>query len=243
MIGTVGENSLSDWPHPRHLCVTHPFNNSRTNHKLHCANCYCYICDIPAKDCLSWASDHCHATDKNPSDVRKRRLKKQGQPSLILSSPSYTSGLFRGPRTGSENRATVTSAHLASSSMTGAVAEALDWTHPWDNSRLSLSVRRRILKTYMINHPEMAEIPSRRSCGVFEGYTYSLRGYTRSQRASCMKCSGRPNPTEMRKSAHFLGVVKLAFVRESWYDPHVSSEPLALKPVGLDRYVFSGVSL
>lgn len=54
----IGEtnNPLSTMPHPRHLCINHPFslfNKDKNNHKT-CPNCYCFVCDVPAISCEEW---------------------------------------------------------------------------------------------------------------------------------------------------------------------------------------------
>jgi len=73
IIASKGSNALADFPHSRENCVTHPFSGDK---KLHCSNCYCYVCDKPAKDCTMW-SKHCQATHSNPSWRRERELAKR----------------------------------------------------------------------------------------------------------------------------------------------------------------------
>ena len=73
VVATKGSNALADFPHSRENCVTHPFSGDK---KLHCSNCYCYVCDKPAKDCTMW-SKHCQATHSNPSWRRERELAKR----------------------------------------------------------------------------------------------------------------------------------------------------------------------
>jgi len=73
VIATKGSNALADFPHSRENCVTHPFSGDK---KLHCSNCYCYVCDKPAKDCTMWAS-HCSASHSDPRWRRERELAKR----------------------------------------------------------------------------------------------------------------------------------------------------------------------
>lgn len=66
VVGEKGQIACRDYPHPRHLCVKHPF--SSTPHDRHCDQCHCYVCESLAP-CLHWSTgifskDHCHATDK-----------------------------------------------------------------------------------------------------------------------------------------------------------------------------------
>lgn len=64
LVGSKGTNALTDFPHSRENCVLAPIatGKSKSNEK-HCANCYCYVCDIPATDCKTWRQ-HCHARHK-----------------------------------------------------------------------------------------------------------------------------------------------------------------------------------
>lgn len=58
IIGTTGRNPLEDFPHGREHCVRFLFQQDPA---LYCANCYCYVCDAPVKDCPKWTV-HCQAT-------------------------------------------------------------------------------------------------------------------------------------------------------------------------------------
>jgi hypothetical protein len=58
-------NVASNMPHPRETCTVHPFvskPDSRQSEKnmLFCSNCYCYVCQIRAGECMAWGS-HCNA--------------------------------------------------------------------------------------------------------------------------------------------------------------------------------------
>lgn len=82
ILAEKGKVACRDYPHPRHLCATHPFK--KTPHELHCKMCYCYICDVPAP-CRKWnegskdhSLSHCHAAANSPfwktlRDQEKRR--------------------------------------------------------------------------------------------------------------------------------------------------------------------------
>ena len=78
-----------DLPHARHSCPVYEFSrgmrNSNTNTSYsyyddvnnpkiftmemtaknvkHCPQCYCYVCDLPARDCVQWKALHCNASD------------------------------------------------------------------------------------------------------------------------------------------------------------------------------------
>ena len=81
VVGTVNALHL---PHMRPHCTANPFINSvapsQTSGNLKaCSLCYCYVCDVPVKDCPCWESSHCNATDKGSTAAhwRAERLKKQ----------------------------------------------------------------------------------------------------------------------------------------------------------------------
>jgi len=58
-VGRTGTIALSDFPHARENCAAVRFIAGREH--THCANCYCYCCDMPASTCAEWAL-HCKAT-------------------------------------------------------------------------------------------------------------------------------------------------------------------------------------
>jgi SNF2 family DNA or RNA helicase len=64
IIGTSGGDP--DLPHNRQDCPKHKFTHLRSSRSSFCTACFCYVCDIPAKDCKLWAT-HCHAADVGPS--------------------------------------------------------------------------------------------------------------------------------------------------------------------------------
>lgn len=68
--------ATSTLPHMRANCPTHIFSLGSNTHMTKCDQCFCYVCDIPAKDCTSWAS-HCHATDKGPDKYTWMILRRQ----------------------------------------------------------------------------------------------------------------------------------------------------------------------
>jgi hypothetical protein len=74
VVGATGSNALADFPHPRIDCVVHHWkaDSSLTDKQKHCDHCYCYVCDIPAKECKEWTS-HCVANNKE----RKWRLERE----------------------------------------------------------------------------------------------------------------------------------------------------------------------
>ncbi|KAK8934629.1 hypothetical protein KSP39_PZI014357 [Platanthera zijinensis] len=66
IVGETGHLACRDYPHPRHLCLSFPFNS--TPHEKHCKLCHCYVCDSPAP-CIYWnttlsTTDHCHSSEK-----------------------------------------------------------------------------------------------------------------------------------------------------------------------------------
>ena len=78
--GTSGE-----LPHMRPDCSVHRFKadgivSLGTNRKT-CENCYCYVCDKPAKECEQWCKKdkHCHAHAGDEEWYRKRATLKAGR--------------------------------------------------------------------------------------------------------------------------------------------------------------------
>mmetsp|Transcript_13439 Transcript_13439/g.44267 ORF Transcript_13439/g.44267 Transcript_13439/m.44267 type:complete len:1465 (-) Transcript_13439:1441-5835(-) len=70
MLGETGTTVLRDLPHPRGDCLSFVFSKTVisgcANNALKCENCFCYVCDVVAKDCKSWGdgsspTHHCHA--------------------------------------------------------------------------------------------------------------------------------------------------------------------------------------
>eukprot|EP00592_Proboscia_alata_P002764 CAMPEP_0194373150 /NCGR_PEP_ID=MMETSP0174-20130528/21570_1 /TAXON_ID=216777 /ORGANISM="Proboscia alata, Strain PI-D3" /LENGTH=796 /DNA_ID=CAMNT_0039152057 /DNA_START=60 /DNA_END=2446 /DNA_ORIENTATION=- len=56
-VGSTGLDALTNYPHSREHCIVFPI---RENPEKACTNCFCYVCDEPAKSCLKW-SNHCRA--------------------------------------------------------------------------------------------------------------------------------------------------------------------------------------
>ncbi|CAO2821383.1 unnamed protein product [Amaranthus hypochondriacus] len=78
VLAEKGKVACRDYPHSRHLCVTHPFKT--TTHESHCKMCYCYVCEKPAP-CEKWTKGdpclrHCDATVDCPSSNRLKETKK-----------------------------------------------------------------------------------------------------------------------------------------------------------------------
>ena len=106
VVGTVNTVAL---PHMRPHCTVYPFKKKKNQlavinlskddddeddnnnndadsidnknpNRQYCNLCYCYVCDVPAKDCKEWSkeSHHCNASDKDPYWKLKRRGRKMG---------------------------------------------------------------------------------------------------------------------------------------------------------------------
>lgn len=95
MVGAKNELKL---PHLRQHCVEKPFDKSfsavvwpgmqafdfsvvaklyglaSSKNSAACADCFCWVCDAPWKDCASWGL-HCHASDKDPVWAAERQQK------------------------------------------------------------------------------------------------------------------------------------------------------------------------
>ena len=70
-IEIVGGNMVTaaDMPHQREACTRFPFKyhylkNSAVN-ESYCSNCYCYVCEVKASECMDW-KEHCCANYKEP---------------------------------------------------------------------------------------------------------------------------------------------------------------------------------
>lgn len=74
-------NPTISYPHPRHLCGVNNFKT--TSHKLTCDKCYCYVCNIPAKDCREWKV-HCDANDEEYKWETMRNKKKSEAADVIV---------------------------------------------------------------------------------------------------------------------------------------------------------------
>ena len=62
-MGYRGDIALVDYPHARENCVQCPF--SKGNVHICCNNCYCFVCDVPYKECIVW-EEHCNARSSDP---------------------------------------------------------------------------------------------------------------------------------------------------------------------------------
>ena len=71
---TIIESNEPQMPHARKDCLRHRFcplvNATATSNVPHCDTCFCYVCDIPAKDCRTW-QEHCNVID----DVSGKHLR------------------------------------------------------------------------------------------------------------------------------------------------------------------------
>ena len=93
----MGQTNAVALPHMRQHCTECNFDSSQgngagtlskaaiENNSKHCDRCYCYVCDLPAKECIDWKSpvgslyrtaNHCCATDKVEYWKSYRLIKK-----------------------------------------------------------------------------------------------------------------------------------------------------------------------
>lgn len=76
IVGSEGQFVLMDCAHSRDTCVTFPFGGD--DKAKACANCWCFVCEVPWKECNSWSA-HCYACYADPKwhverdDLRKRK--------------------------------------------------------------------------------------------------------------------------------------------------------------------------
>ncbi|KAG2497725.1 hypothetical protein HYH03_004461 [Edaphochlamys debaryana] len=88
--GATGQVATRDLPHPRMDCAEHPFRESTSaSNAAHCAQCYCFVCDVKASQCRFWGTG---ARERDHANARKlgywRRLReaaKAGHGHFILS--------------------------------------------------------------------------------------------------------------------------------------------------------------
>jgi len=97
IVATKGQNALMDFPHSRENCATHPFATS-INKAVHCSNCYCYVCDVLASECVVW-SLHCNASHndrkwRSERESAKRRV-RDGLPPVANRTQSATTAAPR----------------------------------------------------------------------------------------------------------------------------------------------------
>ncbi|OEU07671.1 hypothetical protein FRACYDRAFT_250690 [Fragilariopsis cylindrus CCMP1102] len=99
IIGSTGKNANSDYAHSRADCATNPFEKDP---KMHCPNCYCYVCDDKASDCVKWDS-HCQAT-RSESKWRAQRSqarskRKRPERALHALDSCWSQGIVQTKRT------------------------------------------------------------------------------------------------------------------------------------------------
>jgi hypothetical protein len=70
----AAQNPMISMPHTRFQCQKFPFKNGNTI--TFCPKCFCYVCDVEAKDCKQWATHH-RATDEGPMASHWRELRQQ----------------------------------------------------------------------------------------------------------------------------------------------------------------------
>ena len=83
-VGSKGINPLSDFPHSREDCVKNLF---RIDPAKFCHQCYCYVCDMNAKDCPKWEDNHCFAQSTDRIWKQRRsaaRSKRKSSKEKIL---------------------------------------------------------------------------------------------------------------------------------------------------------------
>jgi len=97
----VNNRALIDLPHIRPQCGTYTFNRKETAsaNRLHCPQCFCYVCDTTVKECKSWwssskanAQSHCNAfpsADKNRPNAWDSMRKRER-----ISRPFSAAGRF-----------------------------------------------------------------------------------------------------------------------------------------------------
>jgi hypothetical protein len=73
----IDEDKSDKVSHPIHGrpdCVVHPF---KIDPKLHCATCFCVICEVEAAQCMHWVS-HCKAATRIVKNVAVKKTKVKG---------------------------------------------------------------------------------------------------------------------------------------------------------------------
>jgi hypothetical protein len=75
--GTNRADTLADYPHARGDCVVHPFANGTV--EKNCPNCYCYVCDVPVRECKTWIN-HCQAVQGDEHWQHERAKVKSVNP-------------------------------------------------------------------------------------------------------------------------------------------------------------------
>ena len=76
VLGSTGPNALTDFPHAREHCLVHPL--AATEAQSYCPNCYCYVCDRPARDCPSWSSRSVGGNEEEEDYYRNNHCRASG---------------------------------------------------------------------------------------------------------------------------------------------------------------------
>jgi len=75
----VGSRALIDYPHARHNCLV--FKWKQAMNTAHCPNCFCYVCEVPAKECKEWSTgaNHSRAHDDAAGLWKKIQLEHKAK--------------------------------------------------------------------------------------------------------------------------------------------------------------------
>jgi len=113
-IEALGTSNVLRLPHARHDCTQHSFvedvlrkkgmgqsqaaRNGLEANKKTCDQCYCFVCDVPASDCESWAGPaltpstaHCLASSRGINAITWTRLRDEKKKSTSSSSSAGAS--------------------------------------------------------------------------------------------------------------------------------------------------------
>ena len=95
IVGAEGQFVLMDCAHSRDTCVTFPFGG--VDKAKACGNCWCFVCEVPWKECNSWPA-HCHACYADPKwrverDALRKRKKDGAIAAAGASAPAGPAGV------------------------------------------------------------------------------------------------------------------------------------------------------
>ena len=88
VVGSSGDFANYDFPHAYHHC--RGANAGALGAHACCSNCYCYVCDVPCKECEVW-HEHKRADDKQAKWKAARAAEKKRRESATVSQSASSS--------------------------------------------------------------------------------------------------------------------------------------------------------
>ena len=122
-VGRTGQNALSDFPHSRENCLESKWRPGAEAKA--CANCFCYVCDAPVKQCPQWRT-HCAATHTQEK-WRRARTEWKASGGAAATAPAAAAAASSSSSSSSSAAASSSSALMAGHTPTPA-SEQTRWS-------------------------------------------------------------------------------------------------------------------